>query len=260
MWYDQEVMDNSSPPSSYMSSYYSYMESLVYHNPTYEYRFWNKREVLKLWKHPLLIPWYLKFSTTTDHIEKCIMTRYAIMFVYGGIYIDLDFMCIRELDPILDERDIILCYESSSKRRISNGVFCSKPEHPFWSQILDSDLSLTGMVYRILEKREYEESIVSSSKGSKDKGCDSKEFENKELIGCEWFSLEEKDIIGRDDIVSHCLFMPSNATECKDVESYIISRWTGSTDLQSEYLDEALPFVLSMLIILVVSYVVWKNS
>jgi hypothetical protein len=66
------------------------------------------------------------------------------MYKYGGIYIDLDFIGVKNLEPLLD-RDVLLVFEAAqhsqkydgAKRRLFNGFFGSEPKNDFWLKWMD---------------------------------------------------------------------------------------------------------------------------
>ena len=44
-------------------------------------------------------------------IMKCDLSRYAVLYFYGGIYHDLDYICYQPFDSLIANRDILLCRE-----------------------------------------------------------------------------------------------------------------------------------------------------
>ena len=146
MWLDPVEMDNTSAPKKY-ENYKRYSESWRACNPECSYVFWNMRRVEELWALPQLARWKPFFSRLAVHIEKCDMTRYAIMYVYGGVYVDLDFQCVKSLAPLRARCVVGLVWEpkeqtfapiDKGRQRLSNAFLMSQGgQHPLWSTLMD---------------------------------------------------------------------------------------------------------------------------
>lgn len=163
MWLDRKMWDNKGPPAS-RKDYGEYCDRLQRMNVGFEYRFWNRKMVSELWDDPMLAPWKDFYKTLRHHIETCDVSRYAIMFVHGGLYMDLDFIPQKDFADLLyhpDPHERDLCFPDTPlppprPRRIglvweptehahmygerpfiSNSFLASEPGHPFWSGLLD---------------------------------------------------------------------------------------------------------------------------
>lgn len=148
MWLDKVEDNNTQPIPKYRAS--RFCKSFIKWNPTYTYTFWNMAKVRELFEtHASLQRWRSFFlCRLKKHLQKCDFSRYAIMYVYGGLYVDCDFTCYKSLDTLLDNRELILTYDRCDVRTgatmltvnrhcIFNGVFASVPGHPFWSGLMD---------------------------------------------------------------------------------------------------------------------------
>ncbi|KAL3459354.1 MIPC synthase subunit [Aspergillus heterothallicus] len=81
-------------------------------------------------------PWFLEtFNSYKYPIQRADSIRYFILYHYGGIYIDLDDGCNRNLDPLLT-------YPAFLRRTlpigISNDVMGSVPQHPFFHRVIQA--------------------------------------------------------------------------------------------------------------------------
>ncbi len=120
MWYDKVELDNELPPSKYVK-YTHYMNSFKKYNPEYQYIFWNKRKVNNIFEEHL--PEFREFFHNLRlHIEKCDFSRYAILYLYGGIYVDLDFECFNNLDSIIKDRELGWIYTRDVLSRVDNHI------------------------------------------------------------------------------------------------------------------------------------------
>jgi len=142
IWLDKKVDDNVLPNKRYQEKgYYKSWKEL---NPLFEYKLWNIKMVRKLFDDHPEISKYKEFweKRLTKWIEKCDFARYLIMYVEGGFYVDLDFICTKPIDPIFENRNLLLIWEPPEHdlpgKRLYNGILASSPDHPFWVEWMDS--------------------------------------------------------------------------------------------------------------------------
>jgi hypothetical protein len=143
MWIDKIIDNNTTVPDKYKKL--CYPESWKKLNPDFEYVLWNRDKVKELFKHPLLARWKPFWYSIGPLIEQCDFARYAIMLVHGGVYVDLDFQCLKPVAPLLENRDVGLSWEPREHtgegdgvhRRLYNGFFMSKPGQSIWALFMD---------------------------------------------------------------------------------------------------------------------------
>jgi mannosyltransferase OCH1-like enzyme len=91
------------------SSYHSCLKSVVKYTYNFNYILWDETDILVLLKQfPLYIEVYNKFTYMHQKID---FARYVILYVYGGIYIDMDVELIKPLESLIieyNDNDIIL--------------------------------------------------------------------------------------------------------------------------------------------------------
>ncbi|TPX32750.1 hypothetical protein SmJEL517_g04250 [Synchytrium microbalum] len=87
----------------------------------------------------LIATHYSWFLETYDSFERNIMradsVRVFYLHRYGGVYMDLDFECLRPLDPLLRLKHALLGYLSEDyeyEHNIPNAWMASQPNHEFW--------------------------------------------------------------------------------------------------------------------------------
>jgi hypothetical protein len=138
MWLDKNVSNNSGAPEKYVKFVSSFNE----YNPEFMMIFWNIDRFKKLFDdYPEIKKYKNVWHKLPIHIQKCDMARYIILYLFGGLYIDLDFMCFKNLSPIID-RNLLLVREpiefsAKNQTKISNSFMGSIPKHPFWLEWLD---------------------------------------------------------------------------------------------------------------------------
>lgn len=123
-----------------------YHKSWIDMNPKYEVKVWDEKSIQEV---------LIKFNDkeTTDMynnyvymIQKIDLAKYVILYIYGGIYIDMDIKCLKPItDEFLGDNDVILselvynffhaslfvCVgHNAMEKIINNGVIMTVPKHP----------------------------------------------------------------------------------------------------------------------------------
>jgi len=103
------------------------------HNPDFQFKLWTDQDNRALVAQ--YAPWFLPtYDGFPVHIQRVDAVRYLILYLYGGVYADLDFECFRNISRFL-KHDLVLSY-SSNIPYITNAIMMSKPRHPFWIKLL----------------------------------------------------------------------------------------------------------------------------
>jgi hypothetical protein len=116
------------------------------HNPEWEYRFWTDEQNRQLFKEHL--PQFLDlYDLLAKPVTKSDLTRFAYMYVHGGLYADLDMESVQSLDaplaqgtPPLHEGVVLGMMGSDFNfgHSIPNAAMLSPARHPMWLHCLDS--------------------------------------------------------------------------------------------------------------------------
>jgi mannosyltransferase OCH1-like enzyme len=124
-----------------------FQESWRRNHPDYEYRFWtdndNRRFVAQFF--PDFLPVYDGYRHAVSRAD---LSRYLVVYHYGGVYADLDCESVRPLDDLLAGRKLIFGFEPQSNAQkpavrsrglqqiVCNALFASVANHPFWAHCL----------------------------------------------------------------------------------------------------------------------------
>lgn len=144
MWFDKNNEAQKVIPQKYIDL--GYPQSWKKHNKEFEHRLWSLEEARQLFEHPKLKKWKSFFNhTLLELIEKCDFARFAIMYIYGGIYADLDFLCLKNIKSLISDRSIGLVWEpienSTDKdgvdRRLYSGFYMSEQGNNIWIDIMN---------------------------------------------------------------------------------------------------------------------------
>lgn len=110
------------------SKYNNYIESFKYRNPDYEYKIWYMSDS-QLFVQEYFPQYYEQFKSIKPLISRCDILRFMVVYIYGGIYVDLDFECRRNLDMLICDKQEIFIKELPEHERkfqqLYNGCFAS---------------------------------------------------------------------------------------------------------------------------------------
>ena len=111
-------------------------------HPDWEYRLWTdeqNREFIRS-QHPRFLAHYDAYP---HHIQRVDAVRYFILLTSGGLYVDLDFECLKACGPLLAGHDCLFGLEPEEHCRIhgkdkiiSNAFMATIPSHPFFHAVV----------------------------------------------------------------------------------------------------------------------------
>ena len=84
--------------------------------------------------------YYEKFNELPRLIMKIDMFRYFLMYKYGGLYTDMDYLMFNPFD-LLNEKVVIPCNREDDNGNsicLGNCIFASQPNHPYWKSLMDT--------------------------------------------------------------------------------------------------------------------------
>ena len=122
-------------------------------NPQWTLRLWtdadNRQLVVE--RFPWLLPLYDSYKQPIMRVD---MARCLILKLHGGVYADLDFECLKAIDPLVVEHELVLGKEPEQNVQrwnsshpsgvshidgdlISNAWMASAAQHPFWDAAIE---------------------------------------------------------------------------------------------------------------------------
>lgn len=110
-------------------------------NLDWEYKFWTDEDNRNLVEK--YYPQYLELYDGYERpIAKADISRFFYMHKYGGLYVDLDFMCLNSMDQIIDGEKINLGRQKMknellAKNSVPNALIYSPPGDIFWIQCIE---------------------------------------------------------------------------------------------------------------------------
>lgn len=85
--------------------YIEYIESWIKNHNDYKFCFWNDENI------PILIN-QKYYDDAKTYAMKADILRYELLYFFGGIYVDTDFLCIKSIDKLIVKYDGFSGYES----------------------------------------------------------------------------------------------------------------------------------------------------
>lgn len=126
--------------------YHEYIKEIKRLHPKWEYKFWDDRSIIDLLRKQ--DNKYIEAYYKLDYLhQKVDFARYVILYLFGGIYIDMDATTLKPIDDILDTNyEMIVCklnlngFEKmicGSKNLVNNGTIISKKGSKVLLEIID---------------------------------------------------------------------------------------------------------------------------
>lgn len=112
------------------------VESCKNIHKTYKYVHWTDADMEEFVK-TIYPDFYSTYTKYKYHIQRCDAFRYLILYRYGGIYIDMDIVCRKKLDDLL-QYDIVFARSSNIAKYATNSFMMSIPNHPFMKYAIDN--------------------------------------------------------------------------------------------------------------------------
>jgi glycosyltransferase involved in cell wall biosynthesis len=127
------------------SKWRPWAESWRQHHQEWEYRLWSDaacREFIAE-HYRWFLPIYDSYPETIMRVDA---VRYFLLDHFGGLYVDLDFECLRPVTELLAGDDVVIGVEPSehtklfpARRRldqvVGNAFIASPPRHRFWVHV-----------------------------------------------------------------------------------------------------------------------------
>jgi mannosyltransferase OCH1-like enzyme len=121
-------------PASPPAEFKTWQKSIVALHPGWEYKLWRDKDIesLNLYNKSL-------YKASKNYGERSDIARYEILYQFGGVYLDVDFQCIKSLSDfhhVYDFYTSIVPLDCCSS--LANGVIGSMPRHPILRECITS--------------------------------------------------------------------------------------------------------------------------
>ena len=112
--------------------------------PEYEYKMWTDEDLDDLMKNDFP-EHYEMYKGYDQKIKRFDIVRYFILYKYGGIYADMDYICFKNFYDLMPS-DKVSISESPYKYNeyLQNALMISPKEHPFWMNVIEKATKRSG--------------------------------------------------------------------------------------------------------------------
>lgn len=126
-------------------------------NSEFKYYFWDEIKIRKLLNKEFPDEYLALYDSLILPAQKSDLARYVILYMYGGIYLDMDMVCRKNLEDFLKFKlffttDIF----NNLYKRYLIGIIGSTKKHPIFKIIFK----------KILERKDYANDFVPYSTGT----------------------------------------------------------------------------------------------
>jgi mannosyltransferase OCH1-like enzyme len=84
---------------------------------------------------------YQTFISFKYPIQRADVIRYCVLYLYGGIYLDLDYICNKSFDDLSLQKEVGLVYSNNIKI-FTNSVLISQKSSEFWLKCIEQTKKL----------------------------------------------------------------------------------------------------------------------
>ncbi|ODV11101.1 MAG: hypothetical protein ABT20_06665 [Rubrivivax sp. SCN 70-15] len=107
-------------------------------NPSFAAPLWDDADNRRFVQ--LRFPWFLPlFDSYPREIYRADAVRYLFLYAFGGVYADLDMICLQPLDRIAGLPNVLLGRmgaDGDFEHSLPNAAMASPPRHPFWLLVI----------------------------------------------------------------------------------------------------------------------------
>lgn len=105
-------------------------------NDDFEYICWDDDKIKNFLQKNYDKKYLDLYNLYTVPAQKADFARYAILYIYGGVYLDMDMVCHKNLEPLLNNNVFHTGYIFADFfKRYLNGIIGSVPKHELFQYI-----------------------------------------------------------------------------------------------------------------------------
>jgi len=104
-------------------------ETWLEQNPGWEMRLWEESDFPPLRNQEL-------YDTAENYSEKSDIVRFELLLLYGGVYVDCDFECLRGIEEVLSGVEAFAAFENDAQ--VGTAIMGAVPGHPFVDYLVRS--------------------------------------------------------------------------------------------------------------------------
>jgi mannosyltransferase OCH1-like enzyme len=140
-----DIIRNSDLPSIYQTwiqsnfvseNMYNAVQSVIQNNSIFNYQIFTNEKIIELLENQFEFPLLHKaYNKLKPYAFKSDLIRYYLLYKYGGVYIDIDAICLNSIAELYYDYDLVFCKDLNSTS-ISNGFICAKKNNQFFKYLI----------------------------------------------------------------------------------------------------------------------------
>ena len=140
--------------------YKLFQQTWQQNHPQWRYYLWTDKEIddFGLYNKDL-------YDATSNLAQKADIARYEILYRMGGLYVDIDFECLKPFDILHSTLDFYAGIEFNKKFRINNALIGARSGHPILQACIERMRHAVPVLEQGLSKREQEIELVVQRTG-----------------------------------------------------------------------------------------------
>lgn len=108
-----------------------YAQGWLQHHPGWEMKLWTDGNIPPLQNQK-------EFDEAEDMGRRPDILRYELLLAFGGIYLDIDMECQKNLEPLIRHAEAFVGRESDEGEFFGNAIIGCVPGHPFMQDVVQS--------------------------------------------------------------------------------------------------------------------------
>lgn len=123
------------------------IKSFIDLNPDYEWLFMDDSRCEQFIRDHFNQEFYDMYKSLPFGVMRADVWRVAVVYVYGGVYVDTDCRCIKPINEWLKPEDSLIVGEEMDNGDLFNCMFASIPKHPALLSVLNRFVELYNSPY-----------------------------------------------------------------------------------------------------------------
>ena len=118
------------------------IKSFIDLNPDYEWLFMDDARCDQFIKDNFNQQFYTMYKSLPYGVMKADVWRVAVVYVYGGVYVDTDCECVKPISTWLKPTYSLIVGEEMDNGDLYNCIFAAEPRHPALLNVLNTFIEL----------------------------------------------------------------------------------------------------------------------
>lgn len=155
------------PKNIFRTFKYDYKENIkktwTEKNPDYNYYFFNDDECLNMIKNNFSLEVYETYMSLSNGAPKADLWRCCVLYLYGGVYVDIDCECENSIDDVVKDYDFVVPVDTDRARyALFNAFIASTPRNNILYHLINK------IIYNVknknyIESHDYKGDAFSAS-------------------------------------------------------------------------------------------------